>query len=115
MKIVKIKKFIVSFLILALSAPAYCGDSEGPVKRYLVIIQGKVFFSAGAATSRPACNTTDEWAIDLVGTNAAIGRAMLAVIMSAHASGKNVHVYGTGKCDVWGDRETATGVIALEN
>jgi len=108
------KKILLSLLMFSLSTPAFCGHSQGPVKSYLVTIHGKLFFQASAGSSRPACSTIDEWAIDLVGPNAAAGRAMLAVIMSAHASGKSVHVYGEGKCDVWGDRETAAGVFALE-
>ena len=71
----------------------------------------KGFFHAGTATSRPACSANGDWAIDLVGSNAAAGKAMLAAIIAANAQGKSVHVVGTGACDVGGDRETVQYIV----
>lgn len=107
----KMKKIVLAFSMAALSGPALCGTSSGPVGNYLVSSSGKLFFSAGTASNPPACSPGNEWAIDLVGPNAAAGRAMLAALLAAHAVGKTVSVIGKGVCDVWGDRETVDYIV----
>ena len=105
------KRIFLALAILVLSPSAFCGQSSGPVGSYLVSRYAKLFFNAGAASSRPACSPNNEWAVDLSGPDAAAGRAILATIIAAHASGKTVHVIGKGVCDVWGDRETVEYVV----
>jgi hypothetical protein len=108
------RKICLALAILVLSPSAFCGDSSGTVGSYLVYRYGKLFFNAGPATSRPACSPGNEWAVDLVGPDAAAGRAMLATIIAAHISGKTVYVHGKGVCDVWGDRETVDYVVVSQ-
>jgi len=105
------KKLLVACMLVALSSPVFAGTSAGPVSSYLVSRYGKLFFKAGDTASRPACSYNGDWAVDLVGPDGAAGKAILAVIMAAHAAGKTVQVYGKNNCDVWGDRETVEYVV----
>lgn len=98
-------------MLLALAPSVFAGTSVGTVNSYLVSRYGKLFFKAGTTQSPPACSTGGDFAVDLVGPDGAAGKAILAVIMAAHAGGKTVHVYGKGNCDVWGDRETVEYVV----
>jgi hypothetical protein len=107
------KKILVASCLMAASLFAHAGNSEGPVSDYIMSAQGKLFFIAGAQVSRPSCSTMGAWAVDLAGTNAAGGRGILAVIIAAKAAGKSIKVFGTGTCDVWGDRETVSYVQVL--
>lgn len=43
----------------------------------------------------------------------AAGRAMLGVILAAHAAGKTIAVVNKGVCDVWEDRETVKKYAAV--
>lgn len=88
---------------------AMAGNSQGPVTEYIVNTQGKLFFVAGTQNSKPSCST-GAWAVDLTGPNSTGGKAILAAIIAARASGRTVVVVGTGACDVWPDRETVSYV-----
>lgn len=82
---------------------AQAGQSEGPVGGPLVIGTGVFIFDAGPH-DKPACSTVgDDWAVDLT---TAGGKAVQALVLTAFALGKTVHVVGKGVCDVWADRET---------
>jgi hypothetical protein len=108
------KKTILLFSIFLITKNCFAvGTSVGVVSSYLVSIYGKLFFHAGDANSRATCSNGD-WAVDLIGPNAAAGKGILAAVISANAQGKTVHVYGTGLCDVWGDRETVEYIV-VEN
>ena len=105
------KKLAAAFFLYCLAISANAGESIGVISYYFVTLYGKVFFHAGTATARPACSVNGDWAIDLVGPNAAAGKAMLATVIAANAQGKSVHIVGTGACDVWGDRETVHYIV----
>lgn len=64
-----------------------------------------MFSVEGQRSGAPSCNTANEgkdWAMSL---ESEAGRAMYALVLSAHAQGKRIYVTGTGHCDSWGDRE----------
>lgn len=73
-----------AFFLYCLAVTANAGESEGVISSYLVSVYGKLFFHAGTASSRPACSNGD-WAIDLVGSNVAAGKAMLVTVIAANA------------------------------
>jgi hypothetical protein len=51
----------------------------------------------------PACSVYhDEWALDLATDS---GRLAYSVVQDAVRTGRNLQVYGTGTCDITGDRE----------
>lgn len=105
------KKILLAFIIVVVSAPAFCGESSGPISSYLVSRYGKLFFASGPGSNRPACSLSNDWAVDLAGPDAAAGRAMLGVILAAHAAGKTIAVVGKGVCDVSGGRETVEYIV----
>ena len=67
---------------------------------------GAVLFQTSTARADvPACaaGQTARWAID---TNTAAGKAQLAGLLTAHAMGQGVQVFGTNTCTIWGDTES---------
>jgi hypothetical protein len=70
---------------------------------------GQIFVIASNTTSQPPCAVYG-FAFDLNGSAAVGGKAMLAQLMAAQASGRPVNIIGKGVCDVWGDRETIVAV-----
>jgi hypothetical protein len=80
------------------------------VTRVFAHVGDVAMFAAGPHNNPPACslNNGDEWAITLA---TATGRAMFATLLAAQAQGKPVIVVGSGKCDAWGDRESANYIV----
>ncbi len=89
------------------SINAHAGSASGKVAGITATRAALWAFNVGTNSSRPACATTSEFAID---NNSAAGKAMIASILAAQAQGLIVNVSGTGNCDVWGDRESAASV-----
>lgn len=93
---------IISCFLFFMSS-ANAGSSSGPVTHIYAHVGDVVMFAAGYNQSKPACSTVgDEWALSLATQT---GRAMYALILSAHAQGKSIDVGGTNQCSAWGDRE----------
>lgn len=84
----------------------------GKVEYLLVTPAGNVFFRAGAQVGPPACSTTNEYAFQVVGPNAAGGKAMLASLIAAQAQNKWIFISGLGTCEIGVNRETV-GYIAV--
>ena len=101
-----LKKIFVFTLLAVASSVASAGASSGTISSYLVSRYGKLFFVAGPTDNSPSCSGAGHWAVDLVGPDAAAGKAILAAVIAAQMSGKRVFVQGKCVCDVWGDRET---------
>lgn len=114
MKIAPTTKRLFSAMILNASLIVQVnagGTSGGAVLSIYTTAYGQVFVSTAAVATQPACSIYG-WAIDLNGSAATGGKAMLATLMWAQATGKQVTIVGKGNCDVWGDRETVIAVIA---
>jgi hypothetical protein len=95
----------IGLVLTAFSATVLAGRgaSNGEVLRIMVHTPGVVMFGAGSHPNKPSCSTAgNEWAFSL---NSPKGRSMYALLLSAVNQGIPVHVYGTGKCSAWGDRE----------
>jgi hypothetical protein len=107
------KRAFSCLLVLgSLSAPsaAYASAADqGMTSSVLTTTDGRAFFEQnGTRTARPACATATRWVID---TTTATGQAILANLITAHAQGTKVYVSGSGNCGLWGDSETAAGVM----
>lgn len=105
-------KFRVALLTTAaalslFSFNAYAGGASGKLVAVNATRAALWAFNVGTNSGRPACATSNEFAID---NNSAAGKAMIASILAAQAQGLIINVSGTGNCDVWGDRESAAGV-----
>ena len=105
----KMKSFNHYLLVLSLysisatlSPNASAGSSEGQVTYLAVLFSDVIFFSAGVPTGKPACATTDQWAIPL---NTESGRAMYSLLIAAQIAGKTVQVSGAGHCNAYHARE----------
>jgi hypothetical protein len=106
------KKFVVTLGFAAVSWGALASDSLGPVVQPLVVTAGSGvgIFGVGPSGSlggaKPACATNGletYWAFDV---KTAQGKAAYSTVLLAYTLGKKLRVYGTGNCDVWGDRES---------
>lgn len=112
----KIQHFVPQLVLLGVLQVAVMthadasGTGTGAVTSVFPNATGQVFVATASATSQPACAVYG-WVIDLNGSAAAGGKAMLATLMWAQALGKQITIVGKGTCDVWGDRETVGGVI----
>jgi hypothetical protein len=98
---------LVAFTTLAIAlvtAPARAGTAAGKPVLAAAGTSGLFVFEVGAISGRPACATSNQFAID---SNSTTGRVMIATVLSAQAQGRLVTVNGSGACEVWGDRETA--------
>jgi hypothetical protein len=102
---INMKKLLTAVVTFITATSAYAGTSTGIVQNFHVMSAGKLFFYNGVIDGRPSCNN-GAWAVDLIGPNAAAGKAIYATILMAYSTGKTVFVQGKGTCDVWGDRET---------
>jgi hypothetical protein len=105
----------LSFIALLAMAPslAHAGSSQGLITAILAGQQEpQVFFSAGVHQNKPACSTQgDHWAISIATPG---GKATQAVLLTAYALKKPIHVEGKGVCDVWSDRETVNYLYTVD-
>lgn len=95
---------LVSLAGASLPNEGYAGTQVGKVTRLMPHVQDIVIFDLdGTSSGRPACSTqSTQWALSL---RTETGKAMYALLLSAHANGRAVRVQGTGACGAWGDRE----------
>lgn len=107
-------KNLVIFLLLATSVHVSAGTQSGTVNYIIVRANdGLVYFTlkGGAMSGRPACATIGYWMIKDENSNA--GKLQYSMILSAHASGKTVHVTGMNTCTRWGDGEDVNAIRIL--
>jgi hypothetical protein len=66
-----------------------------------------------APASAPTCatmtNAVRQFAVD---ATTSAGKARIATILFAHATGRSVDIAGTGECGVWGDTESIEWIKA---
>lgn len=102
------KRSVVLFAAMFLAAsPAGAGQASWGLPYGIIASEGNVvlFYTNGARTDPPTCPyplQTQRFAIPAT-TDA--GKAMISVLLTAHARGKRVFVNGTGNCNTWGDSE----------
>ena len=97
------------WVLLASSFSVLAGNGSGKVMQLMPHANDVVFFSlSGEHANPPKCSST-AWSISL---STHTGRAMYALLLSAHTQGLRVHVQGTGDCSAWPDRETAHYILS---
>jgi hypothetical protein len=105
---VKVMKGIAALCCLGiLPASVSAGDQAGPVQEIRVtsaaIHDGPSHvLVTGTWNARPACATIGWWAFD---TDTSHGKALLATLLTAKATGKNVMLWGSGTCALRPDME----------
>ncbi len=100
----------------ALAAPAAQASvaQSGTVYQITITGTGVVYFwQRGSRSAQPACSASfpGRWSFS---TSTSAGQAMLALLLSANASGKPVVVAGKSVCDVAGDTETVDYVYIAD-
>ncbi|WP_152569458.1 MULTISPECIES: hypothetical protein [Sphingomonas] len=99
------KKALLALYALTVSSPALAGTAgSGPPINVLVTQGGPMLFDLpNNRSGAPACATqATRFAIP---SNTDWGKAMISIILSAQAAGKQVFINGTGNCSTWGDSE----------
>jgi hypothetical protein len=66
-----------------------------------------LFAVGGPVVNTPACVAWGRYVFDV---STPQGQSMLAYLLSAQATGKQVRVYGTGTCSIFSDHETGKSV-----
>lgn len=102
------RKLAIALVVFALPATASISTAGTSVSNLHFMPTGAVLFHTSTArVDVPTCaaGQTTRWAID---TNTAAGKAQLAGLLSAHATGKKVQVFGTNTCTIWGDTESVS-------
>jgi hypothetical protein len=97
-------------LCLGVSSSAFAGSQVGKVSRLIVRSDdGLVYlFLTGTGSGKPACATIAYWMIR--DEKSAAGKQQLALLMLAEATGQQVTITGTGRCERWSDGEDISEV-----
>lgn len=107
---IDMKKIIILFLFLA-SGYSFAGNQVGTIKKlfvsgidYAAPNQNPTHIVAnGSYNARPDCATSGYWAVN---TDTPQGKAILSLLLTANATGKEVSFFGTGNCSLRPDMET---------
>ena len=103
-----------SLAVLAgiVSLPAHAGSQIGSITAVSVDNNGSpyVFLVSGTHNGQPACATDAYWAVTNLGTDNA--KSMVATILTAYATGRQVNVQGSGACPQGYPREAVNFIIA---
>jgi hypothetical protein len=92
-------------LFLACATPATASEAGPGIVSDLQIDGNRILFAmSGTRTTKPGCAIWDRFVFDITSAN---GPAMLAYLLSAQATGKQVRVYGSSTCTVLPDSENA--------
>jgi len=108
------KSLLMGLILFCALPPQAMASSTGAgvIVRVLVTDDDHAFFEQlGTRSAKPACVTTDRWVID---TSTTAGQALLAQILSAHATGQQVYISGKANCVLWGDSETVAGILTAD-
>lgn len=98
---------IVSTALMMLATVPAQASTTGPgfITTIHALVGGTpLFIQTGSRTAKPACATSNRWAIP----NSSAGQSMLSILLTAYAQGKRIWIVGTGTCPDWGDSETVS-------
>ena len=99
-------------ILSGMAGPAMAGSQTGTVTAVSIDTNGGpyVFMLSGTHGAQPGCASDGYWAITSISTDNA--KSMIATILTAYASGKQVYVEGAGTCPPSYPRESVAFVIA---
>lgn len=103
------KMMIIALILFGVTASAAATQSEGKVAKLWT--NNKVWVtldSMGSGYQPIVCNTTNRYVVD---ASTAKGQNILAVLLTASTSGKEVQIVGTDDCNVHQDSESISYVI----
>jgi hypothetical protein len=108
-----IRAAAVLAIFLGWGGSVQAGGTQGLVSGVFIHTPGIVMFQVGSSiNNKPSCATTNQWAISL---SDAMGKPILAVLLSAQAQGKQVIAVGyTNTCRDWGDRELPSYLVIVD-
>jgi hypothetical protein len=99
-----ISKALATAATLLMATPGLASSSGYGTISTILVLDGKVFFNhTGSRTASPPCATQNRWVFNGATSQ---GQAMLSVLMTAYATGKQIAIDGSGTCPDWGDTET---------
>jgi hypothetical protein len=92
-------------VVPVLSGRASASDSGiGSITQVISNNSGRVFVTQnGSRSTRPACAVDPRWVIN---GSTETGKAMLASMLTAYATNRQILILGTGACADWGDSES---------
>lgn len=101
---------VLALTLISGSAARASISPPGTVYGITVATNGIVYFWQRSVRVQPACSAgmPGRWVFNSATPG---GQSLLALILSANASGKSVIVAGTGTCDVSSDTESALYVV----
>jgi hypothetical protein len=108
------KTCLVAQVIAALalgSSQAIASNGTGLLGFVLVLQNPNVaIIETPVTTDAAACaSVANQWAIDI---DTSVGKSILAILLTAKATGTPVRVVGTGACTYTGDREDISWVLS---
>ena len=109
-------RYLCVALLASVVTVAHAGEAVGTVE-FVQAGQGFTPDNAyvliqisGQRNGAPICASDPRMAINPATVH---GKAMLALLLSAHASGKQVRLYGTGNCNVMGNEFESISFMRL--
>lgn len=98
--------FIGAAIGLICAVPAQAGEAQPGLITLITTTSNGVLLihSSGTRSTPPACATQASRFALPASTTAQ--QAAAATLLTAFATGKQVHIVGTGTCHVWGDSES---------
>jgi photosystem II stability/assembly factor-like uncharacterized protein len=99
------KKIFVGLLFLIMASPIFASTQTGKVKNIMVRSDGLHWIYLDTPRGdRPDCSKNHTyWMIK--DEESTYGKSQFSLLLTAYASGKTVHIVGTGDCHRWGDGE----------
>lgn len=104
---------LAALLVTLLVTPAFGGSAGPGTLSGVHFLTGGIVIvhTSGTRTDIPSCSWPTRFAFD---STTAGGKSQLAGLMMAYAAGRQVVIYGTGACSVYGDSETISYFATVE-
>ena len=101
------KNLFLSIALVLFASTSFASASSGPISEWYFMSNGVVLvYSSGVRTgTQPSCVTSPSNRFAFDATTPA-GKAQLAGILAAYASGKIVEIVGAGNCSAYSDSES---------
>lgn len=110
-----LKISLAAMLGIAIASPAMAGSAgRGLVTNLVVSNVNVITFLVSPRASPPSCQSSTDPNRFAISTTTDTGKAMIALVYSAQARGKQIFVGGTGDCSTWAGME-GVGYLVIED